>query len=34
MKVKAEPDIKEWALKAFVIVFVIFVFYIALVPNK
>jgi hypothetical protein len=34
MKVKEEIDFREWALRAFVIVFVIFVFYIALVPNK
>lgn len=36
MKAKEEIkiNIKELALKAFIIVFTIFVFYIALVPNK
>ena len=34
MKLKAEINIKEFALRAFVVVFVLFVFYIALVPNK
>ncbi len=34
MRIKAEIDVKEIALRVFVIVFVMFVFYIALVPNK
>ena len=34
MRVEEKPDAEEWALRAFVVVFIIFVFYIAIVPNK
>ena len=34
MKVNEQTGIKEWTLRALIIVFALFVFYIALIPNK